>query len=89
MSDYSAKYEKQFVRNLQRYASLRSRIKRCVERIIAAPYTQTEFPGDITGKLNLKGCRSARVDRNFRVIFCYTYKELSKKYLKYDLTYIL
>ena len=54
MSDYTAKYEKQFVRNLQRYASYRSRIKRCVERIIAAPYTQTELLGDVTGKLNFE-----------------------------------
>jgi mRNA-degrading endonuclease RelE of RelBE toxin-antitoxin system len=69
MSDYSAKYEDQFLRNLKRYASIRQRIKRCVDRVIARPYSQTEFLGDVSGKLNLKGCRSARVDRNFRIIF--------------------
>ncbi len=69
MNEYTAKYEKQFVKNLQRYASLRHRIKQCVDRVIANPYIQTEFLSDTSGKLNLKGCRSARIDRNFRVIF--------------------
>ncbi|MEA3417345.1 MAG: hypothetical protein U9R02_14595 [Thermodesulfobacteriota bacterium] len=38
MSNYSAKYEKQFTQNLRRYASLRQRIKRSVERVLSAPY---------------------------------------------------
>jgi mRNA-degrading endonuclease RelE of RelBE toxin-antitoxin system len=37
--------------------------------VIEDPYAQTEFLGDVSGKLNLKGCRSARIDRNFRIIF--------------------
>ncbi|GAK60377.1 hypothetical protein U27_00268 [Candidatus Vecturithrix granuli] len=69
MNPYLPKYEKLFYRNLQRYASLRDRIQRCVERVIADPYSQTEFLGDVTGKLNLKGCRSIRINRNFRIIF--------------------
>jgi len=69
MNEYIAQYEKQFVRNLKRYASMKDRIKKCVDHVIAAPYTRTELLGDISGKLNLKGCRSARVDRNFRIIF--------------------
>ncbi len=63
-----AKYEKQFTRNLQRYASLRQRIKRSVERVLLTPYN-SEFLGDVSGKLNLRGCRSVRIDRNFRIIF--------------------
>jgi mRNA-degrading endonuclease YafQ of YafQ-DinJ toxin-antitoxin module len=63
MSEYIAKYEKQFTRNLKRYRSLKQRIKRCVDRVIDDPYSHTEFLGDISGKLNLKGCRSARIDR--------------------------
>jgi hypothetical protein len=55
MSNYSAKYEKQFTQNLRRYASFRQRIKRSVERVLSAPYN-SEFLGDISGKLNLSGC---------------------------------
>ncbi|MFQ5594406.1 MAG: hypothetical protein ACE5HA_09675 [Anaerolineae bacterium] len=29
----------------------------------------TKLLGDMSGKLDLRGCRSARVDRNFRIIF--------------------
>ena len=69
MSEYIAKYEKQFTQNLKRYSSLKQRIKRCVDRVMDDPCSHTEFLGDISGKLNLKGCRSARIDRNFRIIF--------------------
>ena len=66
---YEAVYEKIFVRNLRRYSSLKGRIKRRVERIIDNPYNNTESLADYTKRLNLIGCRSARIDRNFRVVF--------------------
>ncbi len=69
MIDYEAAYEDLFVRNLRRYASIRKAIKRRVDRILDDPYLNTEALGDITGRLNLIGCRSARIDRNFRLIF--------------------
>ena len=69
MNDFTAIYEERFVQNLQRYASVRQRIKRRVDRLLSDPYTNTEFLSDISGKLNLRGCRSARVDRNFRIVF--------------------
>lgn len=69
MADYQAVYEKRFVKNLTRYSSLRQQIRRCVDRVMKDPYAQTEFLGDVSGKLNLKGCRSTRIDRNFRIIF--------------------
>ena len=69
MSDYEAVYETLFVRNLRRYSSMRQPIKRRVDRVLADPYHNTERLGDASGKLNLIGCRSARVDRNFRIIF--------------------
>lgn len=69
MTEYQAAYEKRFVKNLARYGSLRQQIRRCVDRVIDNPYAQTEFLGDASGKLNLKGCRSARIDRQFRIIF--------------------
>jgi len=69
VSDYEAFYEKRFVENLKRYAALRERIKRRVEKILHDPYANTEFLADLSGKLNLRGCRSARLDRNFRIVF--------------------
>ena len=69
MSDYEAVYEEKFVLNLRRYSSIRKNIKRRVERVLSDPYQNTETLADASGKLNLRGCRSARVDRNFRIIF--------------------
>ncbi len=69
MADYQAVYEKRFVKNITRCNSLHQQFRRCVDRVIDDPYTQTEFLGDVSGKLNLKGCRSARIDRNFRILF--------------------
>lgn len=69
MTDYDAVYEDLFVRNLRRYASIRNAIRRRVDRVLDDPYFNTETLGDVTGRLNLTGCRSARIDRNFRIIF--------------------
>jgi Txe/YoeB family toxin of Txe-Axe toxin-antitoxin module len=69
MSNCEAAYEKLFIHNLNRYSSIRRYIRRHVERVLKDPYHNTEFLEDITGKLNLTGCRSTRIDRNFRIIF--------------------
>ncbi len=69
MNEYQAVYETLFVENLRRYAGLKPQIKRRVERVLAQPYANTESLVDVSGKLNLQGCRSARIDRNFRLIF--------------------
>jgi Txe/YoeB family toxin of Txe-Axe toxin-antitoxin module len=69
VSNYDAVYEKLFTTNLKRYAAVRQNIKRRVDRILTDPYHNAEQLADATGKLNLVGCRSARVDRNFRIIF--------------------
>ena len=69
MSDYEAAYEDLFVRNLRRYASIRKAIKRRAKKVLEDPYTGTEALGDISGRLNLIGCRSIRIDRNFRIVF--------------------
>ncbi len=69
MSEYVDVYEAQFVENLRLYSALRKQIKRLVERIIANPYENTEFLRNSSGKLDLRGCRSARVDRNFRIVY--------------------
>lgn len=69
MTEYVALYEQKFVENLKRYASMKKRIKQRVDKIIQDPYVNTEPLTNATGKLNLVGCRSIRVDRNFRIIF--------------------
>jgi len=69
VSEYSAIYEDQFVQNLSRYASLRAQVKRRVDRVLADPYANTEILSVTAGLLDLRDCLSARVDRNFRIIF--------------------
>lgn len=69
MNDYQSFYEDQFVRNLRRYSGLRQRIQRKVEQILAMPYDRTERLGRVSGGLDLRGCLSSRIDRNFRIIF--------------------
>ena len=69
MNSYQEVYEKQFQRNLRRYASLRKRIRSRIEKVLANPYSNTELLADVTNKLNLRGCRSIRIDLNFRIIF--------------------
>ena len=69
MNEYEAFYEGRFARNLSRYSNIRQRIKRRVEQILKNPYDRTERLGRVSGGLDLRGCRSARVDRNFRIIF--------------------
>ena len=69
MSHYNAVYEAQFKRNIRRYKSLRQRLKRRIERLLIDPYANTEKLHGTGNQLNLRGCRSARLDRNFRIIF--------------------
>ncbi len=69
MNEYHAFYEGRFARNLSRYSNIRQRIKRRVEQILKNPYDRTERLGQVSGGLDLRGCRSARVGRNFRLIF--------------------
>ena len=76
MNEHQAIYEERFVHNLARYSSLRQRIRRRVEQIINDPYSRTERLRQVHGGFDLRGYRSARVDRNFRVIFliCQEYR---------------
>lgn len=69
MSPYEAVYESLFLKSLNRYSSIRKNIKSRVDRVLSDPYHNTELLGDVSNKLNLAGCRSIRVDRNFRIIF--------------------
>lgn len=69
MSDYQAVYENLFVKNLRKYSSIKKSAKKKINRLLKAPYHNTELLSDHKGKLNLTGCRSIRIDKNFRIIF--------------------
>lgn len=68
MNEYSAVYEQKFVKNLKHYSGMRQQIKNKIERLLKNPYQNTELLADAQGHLDLRGCRSVRVDRNFRII---------------------
>jgi len=65
---YQPAYTPRFDKRYQAFHSLHSRIEKVVAQVIADPYAGTEQLGK-KGKLNLKGCRSAHVGMNFRIIF--------------------
>ncbi len=58
-----------FIKNYRRYKSMQRRIDDKMAQILYDPYHNTELLGRKPGGLNLRGCRSARVGRNFRIIF--------------------
>jgi mRNA-degrading endonuclease RelE of RelBE toxin-antitoxin system len=65
---YQGFYTARFSKRNHAYRSLSSRIKDVVTEVLTNPYAGTEILGK-KGKLNLKGCRSARVGMNVRIIF--------------------
>jgi mRNA-degrading endonuclease RelE of RelBE toxin-antitoxin system len=66
---YRRHYQLRFEKDLAIYRSLRDRIHKKVEQISEDPYVGTERLGHPSGAINLKGCRSAHVGQNFRIIF--------------------
>lgn len=66
---YQRQYTARFSKNLGRFQNIRARIKKRVDEIAHAPYQNTERLGKASEGLNLKGCRSARVGRNIRILF--------------------
>lgn len=62
-------YMPRFKKDLATYRNLRERIWKQIQRIAADPYSNTEKLGHPANALNLKGCRSAHVGRNFRIVF--------------------
>ena len=66
---YADKYYGLFSENYRRYANIHSRVNKKLEQVLQDPYHNTEFLDDRSGHLNLRGCRSIRIDRNFRIIF--------------------
>jgi Txe/YoeB family toxin of Txe-Axe toxin-antitoxin module len=69
MSRYHCVLEDRFVRNQHRYQSLQKHIQRHVDQVLDDPYRGTERLGKRAGGPDLRGCRSVRVTRNFRIVF--------------------
>ena len=69
MAEYADFYEERFRRNLAVYGHLRDRLERKINLILRNPYLNTEHLGAVGKGLNLRDCRSAHIDRNFRIIF--------------------
>ena len=65
---YVDEYARLSSENYRRYANIRARVDSRLERILHNPYHNTEYLDDKSGHLNLLGCRSLRIDRNFRII---------------------
>ena len=65
---YQKHYLPRFQKDLVTYQSLRQRIFKRVEAVVRDPYLGTERLGHPAGAINLKGCRSAHIGRNFRII---------------------
>lgn len=64
MKTYNPIYTPIFQKRLEQYSSLKPRIKNRVLAILQNPYLRTE-----PLQRELKGLRSARIGRNFRIIF--------------------
>ena len=69
MSQYEVAYESRFLKDLRRYRGLRKQIRRHVGQVLANPYQGTERLGRKARGPDLRGCRSIRVTRNFRIVF--------------------
>jgi mRNA-degrading endonuclease RelE of RelBE toxin-antitoxin system len=78
MNEHPAFFEDRFVDNLKRHGSLRKRIQQKVDRVRKDPYSGIERLRNPPHGLDLRGYRSLRVCRNFRVIFviCEEYRQV-------------
>ena len=65
---YRDLYTPRFSKNYHRYTNLQNRIDRTLQGILKHPYQKTEALQFKEGH-DLRGLRSARIGRNFRIIF--------------------
>ena len=65
---YRDLYTPRFSKNYHRYATFQKRIDRTIESILKNPYQKTE-PLQYKEGHDLRGLRSARIGRNFRILF--------------------
>lgn len=73
-------YKPQFAKDVKTYASMKKQIEKKVKAVLANPYYNTE-PLENKDGHDLRGLRSKRVDKNFRIIFaiCEECKKLFPK----------
>jgi mRNA-degrading endonuclease RelE of RelBE toxin-antitoxin system len=67
--EYRGEFEDQFLKNERRYSSLRKLIQAHVDEILEDPYRDSEPLGWLPKGKDLRGCRSVRVTRGFRILF--------------------
>lgn len=65
---YSSFYKPLFAEDVKVYASMKKQIEKKTESIIENPYYNTELL-EKKGNHDLRGLRSKRIDKNFRIIF--------------------
>ncbi|MDP8262112.1 MAG: hypothetical protein P9M13_02265 [Candidatus Ancaeobacter aquaticus] len=78
MKKYHPIYVLTFQKHFKQYSGLSARIKKCVFAIIENPYDKTE-----PLQRELRGLRSARIGRNFRIIFAIS-EEVQKNKIAKD-----
>ena len=66
---YQEGFGPRFAKSYRRYRSLHRRIDRKMAQVLSDPYQDTERLGEQASGLDLRGCRSVRVTRNFRIVF--------------------
>ena len=66
---YQGFYSPTFFKNYDRHGNKRKKIDGLIDEILADPFSNTEPLGHKEGK-DLRGLRSVRIDRNFRILFC-------------------
>ena len=65
---YTPRYRQQFAKDVKKYSGMKKQIEKKVKAVLKDPYHNTE-PLENRSGYNLKGLRSKRIDRNFRIIF--------------------
>lgn len=65
---YTPLYKPSFGKSIKKYQSMKKQIENKILAILKDPYYNTEQLTDKRGH-DLRGLRSKRIDRNFRVIF--------------------
>ena len=65
---FTPKYKPQFLKDVKQYSSIKKQIEKKIKTIIENPYYNSEPLGKID-QYDLRGLRSKRIDRNFRIIF--------------------
>lgn len=81
---YIPKFLPTFIKDLKAYSSLNKQIQKKIDNILEDPYYNTEMLEN-RGRQNLKGVRSKRIDKNFRIIFAVC--EECKDFLTADKTF--